>query len=393
MMNANTSNTWRRRTGLEPPYSTLQKCTWILFPLYLIDFACFNVPSLIHSNSGISLTIPLAVFYYVSAFWSVYYGYKTCVTDSIDPLLEAFLNNAHDNNNASNNDGGGCKRCKDEDDVEDLRHCWVCNLNVKPTSLHCKFCQKCVANFDHHCQWLNTCIGERNYHLFFRTVVSTFVMLCVHTIVNGYLVIAYFADVDGMKSSMDDSYLGGIAMIIFICLFFGLSVGANAAVTQLLVFHLSLKKQNITTYQYIVNYNKISLEKKRNKRQMRLKREEAIKNATRGGKSVTAFRLKIGAYCTLCDPLTSMSKSTKSVDPHVGEIDACENGNTLSKISLDKIAAQNGSAYSNSTVQEAGLGEEMKISAENVNGVEEYSNGQEKESNGIMFIRTQKDSI
>ena len=98
------SKTWRRRTGLEPPYSTLQKCTWILFPLYLINFACFNVPSLIHSNSGIALTIPLAVIYYVSAFWSVYFGYKTCVTDSIDPLLETFLNS-----NANNEEEDGAR--------------------------------------------------------------------------------------------------------------------------------------------------------------------------------------------------------------------------------------------------------------------------------------------
>ena len=56
--------------------------------------------------------------------------------------------------------------------VVENQHCYVCNVDVGPTSKHCSVCNKCVGDFDHHCKWLNNCVGSRNYRLFIATLVT-----------------------------------------------------------------------------------------------------------------------------------------------------------------------------------------------------------------------------
>ncbi|XP_039359007.1 palmitoyltransferase ZDHHC1 isoform X6 [Mauremys reevesii] len=55
--------------------------------------------------------------------------------------------------------------------VIENRHCHVCDVDVSSKSKHCGTCNKCVCGFDHHCKWLNNCVGERNYWHQFQCVM------------------------------------------------------------------------------------------------------------------------------------------------------------------------------------------------------------------------------
>jgi hypothetical protein len=41
-----------------------------------------------------------------------------------------------------------------------------------------------VADFDHHCQWINNCIGGKNYALFIKFIISTFVTNLILNVLN-----------------------------------------------------------------------------------------------------------------------------------------------------------------------------------------------------------------
>ncbi|XP_077419198.1 palmitoyltransferase ZDHHC1 isoform X2 [Vanacampus margaritifer] len=145
-------------------------------------------------------------------------------------------------------------------------HCYLCQVDVGPKSKHCSACNKCVANFDHHCRWLNNCVGSRNYKLFLYSVVSAVLGVCVLLAVSSYVLMAFFLEPDNLGAS---KHLWAPNRTASWLLFLPprappAAVPALAAVTgvlallacvllcHLLIFHVYLMWNRLSTYEYIV---------------------------------------------------------------------------------------------------------------------------------------------
>ncbi|KAI3377365.1 hypothetical protein L3Q82_008398 [Scortum barcoo] len=155
-------------------------------------------------------------------------------------------------------------------------HCYLCQVDVGPKSKHCSACNKCVANFDHHCRWLNNCVGSRNYKLFFHSVVSALVGVCLVLVVASYVFIEFFLDPSKLRTDkhflvrnetgvwfvfLPVAPLRSAAAVIpgLAAVTIALSLLSSVLLCHLLCFHLYLKfKATVTvwnrlsTYEYIV---------------------------------------------------------------------------------------------------------------------------------------------
>jgi hypothetical protein len=198
------------------------------------------------------------------------------------------------------------------------KQCWICDLQVYETSMHCKYCNKCVDKFDHHCVWLNTCIGRTNAPYFFYTVISILTMQVIHFIIGLCVFIQSFIHADTKNRLHDWMNNNGKAneFIQAIILFFVLfNFGAILLIGQLLVFHMNLRREKITTYQYIVRDHQRRRDHGRIQSEIDARRITAITDAARGVSDTTPSccclvqRLRLGRYCRMmgceiCDPLS-----------------------------------------------------------------------------------------
>jgi palmitoyltransferase len=156
----------RRKNGLEQPFHHLQICTWILFPVLIVQYFAFLMPLLWSTADRVLVTL----VFILSAGTATYAAYKVCSIDPSDDALNpeiskdpcCFFNNL--------------KAVSDKDEAKDQIYCYLCETQVYESSKHCRFCNKCVQRFDHHCKWLNTCVGERNYKYFLTVVASIALM-------------------------------------------------------------------------------------------------------------------------------------------------------------------------------------------------------------------------
>jgi len=108
------------------------------------------------------------------------------------------------------------------------------------------------------------------------------------------------------------------AVLLLFILFNCISV---ILIGQLLYFHMGLQRENLTTYQYIVNDHKKKREQMRLDEDLFNHRLSKIAEAYRDGKNLLAARLRIGRFCrevgcTVCDPL-SLPKP-REPDPEAG---------------------------------------------------------------------------
>ncbi|XP_077376540.1 palmitoyltransferase ZDHHC1 [Festucalex cinctus] len=150
-------------------------------------------------------------------------------------------------------------------------HCYLCQVDVGPKSKHCSACNKCVANFDHHCRWLNNCVGSRNYKLFLYSVMSAVLGVCVLLAVSSYVLTAFFLAPDHLgagkhlwapnrtSSSSSSSWLlfpparaPSAAVPALAAVTGALALLACVLLCHLLVFHVYLMWNRLSTYEYIV---------------------------------------------------------------------------------------------------------------------------------------------
>jgi len=153
--------------------------------------------------------------------------------------------------------------------------------------------------------WLNTCVGSANYTTFFKTVVWTFFFIFLHAIAIGVHLILYFVDYERVRSLAGNWFGGAGANMILIGSNIGFLVFTGFCafmVLQLLIFHLGLKREKITTYQYILKDTAIKREKMRLSNMIRERRVDELRNA---GNGMEALCLRAGALqcCMPCDPI------------------------------------------------------------------------------------------
>lgn len=137
--------------------------------------------------------------------------------------------------------------------IDTARLCNYCCANVNPESKHCKICNKCVPKFDHHCGILNTCVGMGNYHFFIALLLSLLLYNSIIAGFSGRIIGDYlisneeFADRNRRIGRFINIH-ASVIMNFLLCISSGL---INITVLLLLVFHLYLRMNNLTTYQYI----------------------------------------------------------------------------------------------------------------------------------------------
>ncbi|NXY78545.1 ZDHC1 palmitoyltransferase, partial [Glareola pratincola] len=153
--------------------------------------------------------------------------------------------------------------------VIENHHCHVCDVDVSAKSKHCGTCNKCVCGFDHHCKWLNNCVGERNYWLFLNSVLSAILGLCLLLLVASYVFVQFFVDPTMLRSDQHFDALKNhthrwfvflpaapvetraSAILAMAGIFILLSLTTVILLGHLLVFHVYLMWNKLTTYEYI----------------------------------------------------------------------------------------------------------------------------------------------
>lgn len=299
-----------RANGFQKPFNGMQISTWILIPLLLIHFSLFCVTVL-----PPYLSITTSILYYFFGVCSVYFGWLTSKTDSIDEKLSNYMKSCNQSEffrekNADLNSDDELQRCQkvktetcnhveiiDDKNNNSEKYCWVCKVQVHQQSMHCKFCDKCVSHFDHHCMWLNTCIGKANYRYFYKTIMFTFLFVMVHSITLSLTVIFYFVNTgDINRRIVHFLETLDIPVMAIVCVntgFFVTTLGLSLIIMQLLIFHIRLQKDKITTYEFILRDSQRRKDESILQSKVQRMRSEAIILAKTQGNIGHIFRIKL----------------------------------------------------------------------------------------------------
>jgi palmitoyltransferase len=229
-----------RVNGFETPRHPLQICSWVLFAVLVAGFYALQIPFL-----PTLWAVLISIVYGVTAACVAYSTYRCTVVDPKDPVL----NNECDSALAA---------------TEGRVYCNLCRDDVQKKSKHCRLCNKCVEVFDHHCHWLNTCVGKRNYSYFLSILASTLALTLLHLLVCIYLIVDYYA----LSSGSADTYRGWrrgvdylgcsvdsakcVAFVSVQIAYAVLLVPVVGLIAQLALFHVTLVRQKMTTYDFIV---------------------------------------------------------------------------------------------------------------------------------------------
>jgi len=328
-----------RTNGFQSPHNAMQISTWILLPALILHFGLFVTPTL-----PIWLSIPLTVIFGALAIASIYYTYVTTKTDSMDErLYEHLSGQPHPNVCKRQAKEKGRRAAKeiaskkststaddthdeDEDKEEEVKYCWVCQTEVHVHSMHCKYCDKCVSHFDHHCMWLNTCIGAENYGTFFKSVWCITLLTSVHLLALILFYIGYFNKSWGVRERSDFLHEGSPEIVLGFNLAVGVFVFAIVAmVVQLLMFHRGLKRDGMTTYQFIMQDSQEKRDKITFNARVRERRNlELSTNRLEGGGFWARTHIQMGRMkvCRPCDPvrkILSIEKAVASEKTHSGK--------------------------------------------------------------------------
>jgi len=316
----------------------MQSATWVLLPLLILQLYTCVAPVMSNFTASIILSILFGAFGITSA----YMGYKVSMTDPIDARLKRHLvrQKRREEEELQRMNGLGevvAERTKgnkkDGEEFEDIpdddnetKFCWVCQTRVHLLSMHCKFCDKCVGHFDHHCQWLNTCVGAANYKYFFTTLVFLALFLSIHAAMSLDVIIKFFVEwasvksndanltepgPDSAKTTVYDRFTtvyGGTAALplaIINLTFLAFVLFFAALILQLCIFHISLQRKQITTYEYIVRDNALKREKAKKQREIdEMRRLRLIEVRQGSGSFAQICLLRAGQYCLpCCDPI------------------------------------------------------------------------------------------
>jgi len=227
--------TTSRRNGLQPPFNRYQIIGWVLFLAELASTILVFVPPLeaaIRVTCGVVLVLLLCL--------SLLFAFLSSFVDPTDPAV-------YEERKARDNG---------EEYVTELKHfCSLCDTHVQSRTKHCGQCNRCVNTFDHHCQWLNNCIGERNYGLFAKAVGFLFLNATAKIIVGAYVLYKYYNGNNEFITNAQQFYqsFNNFAVLqVFVILSMIINFLFWLMMIQLIILHVWLKKNKMTTYEYIV---------------------------------------------------------------------------------------------------------------------------------------------
>ena len=166
-----------------------------------------------------------------------------------------------------------------------------------------------------HSAGLNTCIGKANYPYFFRTMVSLSIMLLIQAVIQIALILDIYLGSDSSDSSKEraKAWFGVettvLPVVVVMGVFILFSLVSLSLIGQLLIFHLKLQREGITTYQFIVKDNQNRRERTKKENDLKLRRLLAVGKAKEECNNTLVFRLEKGGMLrekcglTCCDPL------------------------------------------------------------------------------------------
>jgi hypothetical protein len=158
----------QRLNGLTPPYSGPQIAALSAFVLTILEFGIVVAPSL-HASA----IAPISLVFLAICAAVVNFAAKAVLTDPMDAHV---IEHWRQQNRLPTSPL--CRRADGTIEprnppltrleriyvifnqerheefrlpMEQMKHCWICDLPVADHSMHCKFCNKCVYQFDHHC--------------------------------------------------------------------------------------------------------------------------------------------------------------------------------------------------------------------------------------------------
>jgi len=145
---------------------------------------------------------------------------------------------------------------------------------------------------------LNTCIGKANYKTFYRTMVSITTMLLVHGGVQTALIVDIFVGYAGAKQRTNDWFGvdATIPIVVILSIFLLFDLGAFSLMSQLLVFHMKLQKQGLTTYAFILEDKKRQREKMEVDKEIEARRTLEMEKAIQDGRSCYHARLRSAGW-------------------------------------------------------------------------------------------------
>ena len=235
----------RRINGLEMPWHPLQIVTWFLYPMIIIHYFWFLMPLL---WPNIAVIIVVTVIFGLATIIAFISAYEVCHIDPIDPLILG----------------------KDNNKGDDRINCYLCKVHVHSSSKHCRFCNKCVYRFDHHCKWLNTCVGGNNYRYFLGILMSVGTQVSISFLLSIAYLVEIYSYPNKYNYRIDNPHLLGFSedgvkgvLIVSIIVLSPLI----ALLYQLIGFHIVLVSKGLTTYDFIVEQQRLQREKNNIQRQ------------------------------------------------------------------------------------------------------------------------------
>ena len=221
---------FKRKSGFDCPWSFQQMISVLIFLYDLIVFLILVFPELDEEQTRIKSTFSLISYGTLFIF--------TCIltlSRSDDPVVKNYL--------SSNDTKYLINSFKDQLEETTTRRCSVCIAPVSSSlTKHCLKCNKCIFKFDHHCKFVNNCIGGKNYWIF----ISCVSILEIHETLMIALKLEFIIKVF--------TKINWTFIFIFLSIFKSILVFAFNL--YLIGFHIFLKANHISTYDYIIGKRK-----------------------------------------------------------------------------------------------------------------------------------------
>lgn len=128
-----------------------------------------------------------------------------------------------------------------------VKYCSTCHIWRPPRASHCGVCNSCVNCHDHHCVFLNNCVGSRNYIYFIWFLLTATIACSILITISFVHIFHYRSHPNSSIASFKESIkTHPVSLLLAI---YGLL--AVLYPFTLLLFHIWLTSQNLTTRDYL----------------------------------------------------------------------------------------------------------------------------------------------